>query len=224
MEELLGEESVSGPAPQAVEPSARVEFEPGTNFWEEEREWRVVAVKQKLPDGYRRSKLCVFYYDVALHPEGLPVEECEWTPLTELRDLVVAEQQVTSRFPRSLDERLRTITTHALMYETREQAGWDAFVFDEEAQAAIDAVYELRGAVMQNKAKENCRLRSSARHSRFLRDYLEENTRPDQGSERLQQTQARDRPHPRLSQGSEDLLSAETGRVAEAPAEARRLR
>ena len=70
--------------------------------------------------------------DLAQHRGGLPFEECEWMPLEELRDLVVAEQQLTktNRFPRTLYGHLRTVTSHALMRETREEA----------AQAAIDAV------------------------------------------------------------------------------------
>ena len=41
----------------------------------------------------------VYFTRPHVAPGGLPVEECEWAPLEELHDLLVAEQQVANRFP-----------------------------------------------------------------------------------------------------------------------------
>lgn len=130
------------------------EFKPGDTFLEDGKTWKVVVVKQKLPDGYQRSKLCVFYYDVEEHPDGLPVEECEWTPVKELSGLVKVEQLVSGNFSRTLEERVKTVTTHALMKETRAAAGWERYAFDETAMARIDKVYGVRSMVLGDAKKK----------------------------------------------------------------------
>mmetsp|Transcript_27039 Transcript_27039/g.82999 ORF Transcript_27039/g.82999 Transcript_27039/m.82999 type:complete len:416 (+) Transcript_27039:3-1250(+) len=129
-------------------------FKPGDTFFEDGKTWKVVAVKQKLPDGYQRSKLCAFYYDVEEHPDGLSVEECEWTPVKELSGLVKVEQLVSDNFSRTLEERAKTVTTHALMKETRAAAGWERYAFDETAMARIDNVYKVRSLVLGDAKKK----------------------------------------------------------------------
>ena len=58
------------------------------------RRCRQAEAAERLPSV---KTMCILL-DLAQHPGGLPVEECEWTPLKELCDLLVAEQHVTNRF------------------------------------------------------------------------------------------------------------------------------
>lgn len=64
-------------------------FEAGVQFLEGGKLWMVVKVDDYTPADEDKTYKCVYYYGVRANPDGAPpLEECEFTPIEELIELV----------------------------------------------------------------------------------------------------------------------------------------
>lgn len=64
-------------------------FQTGVQFLEGGKLWEVVKVDNYTPADEDKTYKCVFYYGVRANPDGTPpLEECEFTPVEELIELV----------------------------------------------------------------------------------------------------------------------------------------
>ena len=66
-------------------------LEVGTEFLEEGVTWKVAGHKEFVPEDYLKNFFFVIYYDVKAHPQGLALNDCEYTPLDELAGYVLRQ-------------------------------------------------------------------------------------------------------------------------------------